>query len=203
VGTIAESGDEITTIDPVKCAYEMTNASLDQQFGTDPAFLVPAIAHSDQVRAVFSRFPAGVVALCALVGGSPYGMIATSLAVGVSYDPPMALFSVRNKSVTWPVLKTARRVGASVLAEHQSTTCRQLAAKGVDRFAGLRTRATAHGSLFVEGASSWMDCEVAGELLAGDHTVITFRVHHVGHGPETPLLFHNGRFPRMRHEQLS
>ena len=181
----------------------MTTADLDPRFGTDVAVLAPAVAHSDQVRAVFGGFPAAVVALCAVVGGSPYGMVATSLAVGVSYDPPMALFSVRNDSLTWPVLKTAGRVGASVLAEHQGAACRQLAAKGVDRFAGLSTRATQHGSLFVEGASSWMDCEVAGELPAGDHTVITFRIHQVGQGPEPPLLFHNGQFPRMRHERVS
>ena len=30
-----------------------------------------------------------------------------------------------------------------------------------------------------------------------------FRIHQVGHGPETPLLFHAGRFPRMRHERVS
>ncbi len=181
----------------------MTTADLERCFGTDAAVLAPAIAHSDHVRAVFSGFPAAVVALCAVVGGEPYGMVATSLAVGVSFDPPMTLFSVRNDSLTWPVLKTARRIGASVLAEHQSAACRQLAAKGVDRFAGLSTQVTEHGSLFVEGASSWMDCEVTGELPAGDHTVIIFRVHQVGQGPETPLLFHNGRFPRMRHERVS
>lgn len=181
----------------------MTLADLDRRFGTDAAVLAPAVAHSDQVRAVFSGFPAAVVALCATVGGAPHGMVATSLAVGVSYDPPMALFSARNDSETWPVLKAAGRIGASVLAEHQGTACRQLAAKGVDRFAGISTYAAGHGPLFVEGASCWMDCEVAGELPAGDHTVITFRIHQVGHGPDTPLLFHNGRFPRMRHEHGS
>ncbi|MEU9092434.1 flavin reductase family protein [Streptomyces sp. NPDC048428] len=181
----------------------MTLAGLDRRFGTDAAVLVPAVAHSDQVRAVFGGFPAAVVALCAVVDGAPYGMVATSLAVGVSYDPPMALFSARNDSSTWPVLKKAGRIGASVLAEHQGAACRQLAAKDADRFAGLSTRVTGHGPLFVEGASSWMDCEVAGELAAGDHTVITFRIHQVGHGPETPLLFHDGRFPRMRHEHIS
>jgi flavin reductase (DIM6/NTAB) family NADH-FMN oxidoreductase RutF len=180
----------------------VTRADHDRLFGTDAAVLVPAVAHSAQVRAVFGGFPAAVVALCAVVCGAPYGMVATSLAVGVSYDPPMALFSVRNDSLTWPVLRTVGRIGASVLAEHQGTACRQLAAKGADRFAGLSTRATGHGSLFVEGASSWMDCEVAGELPAGDHTVITFRIHQVGHGPAVPLLFHNGAFPRMRHDRV-
>ncbi|MER5277165.1 flavin reductase family protein [Streptomyces sp. NPDC002809] len=181
----------------------MTLAGLDRRFGTDAAVLAPAVAHSDQVRAVFGGFPAAVVALCAVVDGAPYGMVATSLAVGVSYDPPMALFSARNDSSTWPVLRKAGRIGASVLAEHQGAACRQLAAKDADRFAGLSTRVTGHGPLFVEGASSWMDCEVVGELAAGDHTVITFRIHQVGQGPETPLLFHDGRFPRMRHEHIS
>ncbi|MFE5792041.1 flavin reductase family protein [Streptomyces sp. NPDC056503] len=181
----------------------MTLAGLDRRFGTDVAVLAPAISHSDQVRAVFGGFPAAVVALCGTVGGAPYGMIATSLAVGVSFDPPMALFSVRNDSSTWPVLKRAGRIGVSVLSEGQAVACRQLAAKDADRFAGLDTHATLHGSLFLRDASSWMDCEIAGELPAGDHTVVTFRIHQVGHGPGTPLLYHDGRFPRMRHEHLS
>ncbi|MFF7474484.1 flavin reductase [Streptomyces sp. NPDC008092] len=178
----------------------MTIAGLNRRFGTDAAALAPAVAHSDQIRAVFGGFPAAVVALCAEVGGSRYGMIATSLTVGVSYDPPMALFSAHNDSSTWPVLKTAGRVGASVLAEHQSAACHQLAAKGVDRFADLDIHTTPHGPLFIEGASSWMDCEITGELPAGDHTIITFRIHQIGHSPHTPLIYHNGHFPRIQHD---
>jgi flavin reductase (DIM6/NTAB) family NADH-FMN oxidoreductase RutF len=172
-----------------------------QDFGDDVATMAPAVANSNEVRTVFNGFPAAVGALCALVDGQPQGMVATSLAVGVSYNPPMVSFSVRNDSSTWPILQGASRIGISVLAEGQGPACRQLASKDADRFAGLDVTATDEGALFISGAITWMDCEIAGELPAGDHTVGTFLVHEVGHTSAAhPLLFHNGRFPRMRHE---
>jgi flavin reductase (DIM6/NTAB) family NADH-FMN oxidoreductase RutF len=168
-------------------------------FGSDPGTMLPASPGSAQVRAVFGGFPAAVGALCALVDGQPQGLVATSMTVGVSYDPPMVLFAVRNDSTTWPRLRSARRIGISVLGEDQGAVCRQIAAKG-DRFAGLRTVTTPEGALFVGGAISWLDCSVASEVLAGDHAVVILRVLAVGHDEQVaPLVFHRSGFPVLRH----
>lgn len=170
------------------------------EFGNDVRTMAPAIAHSSEVKAVFNGFPAAVGALCAEVDGVPHGMVATSLAVGVSYDPPMVMFSVRNDSSTWPTLRKAGRIGISVLAANQGDVCRQIAAKDGNRFDGLDASISDQGSLFIGGAVTWMDCEIVGELPAGDHTVITFGVHEVSHCRQTPpLVFHNGRFPQLQH----
>ena len=174
---------------------------LEVEFGAGLYAVAPALANSEQVRTVFNGFPAAVGVLCAEVDGEPRGMVATSLAVGVSYDPPMVLFSVRNDSSTWPLLRRSSRIGISVLSEDQGIVCRQIAAKDGDRFSGLETKVTDDGSLFVDGALTWMDCEVAGEMPAGDHTVVTFLVHTVSHCRDvTPLIFHNSRFPRLLHD---
>lgn len=182
----------------------MSTVEVHTQFGDHVRSMAPAVANSMEVRAVFNGFPAAVAALCAVVDGEPQGMVATSLAVGVSYDPPMVMFSVRNASSTWPILQRASRIGISILAEDQSAACRQISSKDADRFADLGTWATDDGALFIDGATTWMDCEISGDLLTGDHTVVTFLVNEVGHARETaPLLFHNGRFPRIRHEEIA
>ncbi len=174
-------------------------------FGDDVHDMAPAAPGSPQVRTIFSSFPAAVGALCAVVDGELCGMIATSLSVGVSYDPPMVLFSVRNDSTTWPILRTAGRIGISVLSQGQHELCRQLASKNTaGRFAGLDVQAGEGGALFIGGASTWLNCEVSGDFAAGDHTVITFLVNEVGHsGDVSPLVFHNGRFPRLVHDEMS
>lgn len=88
-------------------------------FGADLGTMLPAEPGSAQIKAVFNGFPAAVGALAALVDGQPHGLVATSVTVGVSYDPPMVLFSVSNDSTTWPRLRRARRIGISVLGEDQ------------------------------------------------------------------------------------
>jgi len=169
-------------------------------FGAEVSSWADAVAHSSQVRRVFSAFPAAVGVLCADVGGVPLGIVATSLAVGVSYDPPMALFAVRRESSTWPSLQRASRIGISILSEHQGMTCRQIAsAHSADRFSGVGLVRTDSGGLFIDGAVTWMDCSIADSLRAGDHSIVTFLVHRVGHKTDArPLLFHNGGFPRIR-----
>ncbi|WP_244278137.1 flavin reductase family protein [Gordonia westfalica] len=147
----------------------------------------------------FSAFPAAVGALCAVVDGEPRGLVATSLAVGVSYAPPMVSFSVRNESTTWPILSRADRIGISVLTEDQGAVCRKLAGQDGDRFSDVRTTVTPSGALFVDDASTWMECAIAGAAPVGDHTIVTFEVLSVGHErAASPLIFRNNGFLRLR-----
>ena len=157
---------------------------------------MPAEAHSTQVRAVFDAFPSAVAAICAVVDGVEHGLVVTSMTVGVSYDPPMVLFSARNESLTWPRLRHARRIGVSVMGAGQGEQCRQLAsAKGADRFAGLDAVVTTEGALFLVGAATWMSCSISDIVPAGDHSVVLMMIHEVGHATDTePLVFHRSRF---------
>ncbi|GAA4397965.1 flavin reductase family protein [Tsukamurella soli] len=177
----------------------MTHVDIGTPFGDSVTAMAPASSHSPQVRTVFNGFPSAVAAICAVVDGRPRGLVATSLTVGVSYEPPMVMFSVRNQSATWPVLRRASRLGITILGETQSGVCRQIASTGDTQFADVDLVVAEHGSVFIgSGALTWMDCEVAGELPSGDHTVITLVIHEVGHATrESPLLFHNGRFPHL------
>ncbi|WP_349263643.1 flavin reductase family protein, partial [Actinocrinis sp.] len=88
------------------------------------------------LRRVFGAFPTGVTALAALVDGVPVGMAANSFT-SVSLDPPLVSVCVATASATWPSLRRANRIGVSVLSHRQETASRQLAARGIDRFAGL------------------------------------------------------------------
>ncbi|WP_320443228.1 flavin reductase family protein [Rhodococcus opacus] len=118
------------------------------------------MADHSELRSALGFFPSGIAALCATVDVKPVGLVATSFSVGVSYDPPLVLFSIQNSSRTWPCLRTAERLGVSILGEGQDHVCRQLASRTRYRFAGLETIRTEHNSLLLHGSALWLDCEI-------------------------------------------
>jgi flavin reductase (DIM6/NTAB) family NADH-FMN oxidoreductase RutF len=145
------------------------------------------------LRQVFGAFPTGVTALAGMVGATPVGMAASSFT-SVSLDPPLACVCVARTSTTWPRLRRSERLGVSVLGHGQREACRRLAARGVDRFAGLGWRATPDGAVLLAGASAWFDCSVESEIRAGDHQVVLLGVHRLGRDPRvSPLVFHSSR----------
>lgn len=158
-------------------------------------YLRPAIAHSPQVREVLGNIPTAVAALCAVVDGEPRGLIATSLAVGVSYDPPMVSFSAQNSSTTWPHLRRAERIGLSVLSDAQTDECRQIASRSGSRFADLETMPTARGGLLVLRAAAWLECSISAVVPAGDHELVLLQVEGVDMRPGAePLIHHRSGF---------
>ncbi|WP_347359762.1 flavin reductase family protein, partial [Streptomyces sp. 150FB] len=156
---------------------------------------------STELRRVFGAFPSGVTAVAALVDGVPAGLAASSFT-SVSLDPPLVSVCVAHNSTTWPLLRDRARLGVSVLGAHQERACRQLAARGTDRFAGLGWRATPDGAVLIDDASAWFDCTVENHIRAGDHDIVLLRVHELdADHAVAPLVFHTGRFRRLESAQ--
>ncbi|MGP2439937.1 flavin reductase family protein [Streptomyces sp. JW3] len=161
--------------------------------------LIPTAADTRVVRAAFAGFPSGVVALSARLTDGPSVLIASSFTVGVSLDPPLVSFAVRDGSRTWPALRTAGRIGVSVLGADQGALCRRLASPDhTTRFADEPVDVTAEGAVFFPGAPVWLDCSVYEEVPAGDHRVVLLEVHRLWHDSAAePLVFHGSAFRRL------
>lgn len=157
----------------------------------------PAGLDSRRLRQAFSCFPSGVTAVCALADGEPAGMAVSSFTT-VSLTPPLVSVCIQNSSETWPRLRGRPRLGLSVLGEEQHQACRQLSAKGADRFAGLSWQAAADGAVYLRSAVAWFSCSVSGQLPAGDHTIALLEIHALRTAAgSAPLVFHNSRFRRL------
>jgi flavin reductase (DIM6/NTAB) family NADH-FMN oxidoreductase RutF len=149
------------------------------------------------LRRAYGCFPSGVAAVCALADGSPAGLAASSF-VAVSLDPPLVSLCVQHTSTTWPRLRTAPRLGVSVLAEDQQAVCRDLAATDGDRFARVGWSAVEDGAVLVHGSALWLDCAAHREVEAGDHVLVLLAVHRLQVPPGmAPLVFHGSRFHRL------
>ncbi|RYF59244.1 MAG: flavin reductase [Comamonadaceae bacterium] len=145
----------------------------------------------EKLRASFGGFPSGVAALCAYVDEQPVGLVATSFTVGVSFEPPLVLFSIQHTSRTWLRLRAAPRLGVSILGMGQADACMQLASRTRDRFEGLDLVRTESDSILLGGASMWMECERHSEFTAGDHEVVVLAVTGVATAEDTaPLIYH-------------
>lgn len=111
----------------------------------------------------------------------------------------MVSVCVARTSTTWPLLRHVSRLGVSVLGAHQEQACRQLSARGVDRFAELSWRAGADDGVFLEGSSAWLDCSIEREIPAGDHDIVLLRVHDLDADADVaPLVFHGSQFRQLQ-----
>jgi flavin reductase (DIM6/NTAB) family NADH-FMN oxidoreductase RutF len=154
---------------------------------------------SARFRSILSRFATGVVAITAIDqdSGLPTGLAANSFT-SVSLDPPLVAFCVAHTSTTWPRLRGADRHCVNILSEPQLDVCKQLAAKGCDKFADLEWTASPSGSPVLKETLAWLECSIEHEYVAGDHVIVVAQVHHLDkHHDGEPLLFYQGGYGRF------
>jgi flavin reductase (DIM6/NTAB) family NADH-FMN oxidoreductase RutF len=162
--------------------------------GDAPVVRVPA-APTDPaaVRGMFAQHPTGIVAICAEVDGARHGMIATSFTVGVSFTPPLVLFSAQLSSRTWPEIARAGTIGVSVLGAGNAAVVSAMSSRSGERFSQVRVARTEGGAVLVDGARMWLECRVhmTGEM--GDHRLVVLEV--LGGSSQRqvpPLTYHDG-----------
>ncbi|TDT33579.1 flavin reductase (DIM6/NTAB) family NADH-FMN oxidoreductase RutF [Naumannella halotolerans] len=159
-----------------------------------PVAIVPPVPTDPAaLRGMFAQHPDGITAVAACPdGATPVGMVVTSFSVGISFDPPLVLFSAQSSSRTWRQLAGASRLGVSVLAAQHAVAVRQLASRSGDRFAGIDIHRTESGAVFVDGARLWLECSIYSETEVGDHRLVLLEVHSASsHRTAAPLIYHD------------
>ena len=151
------------------------------------------------LRRAFAGFPSGVAAVSALIGIQPAVFVASSFTVGVSENPPLVLFAVRKASTTWQSLRTASAIGISVLGEQLAQSVRQLAGSDVSaRLTGIQTTAVASGAVFLDHATTWLECSIDDVHTAGDHDIVVLRVRALRSDfDRNPLIWHRSGFTTL------
>lgn len=156
-----------------------------------------------EFRRVLGSFASGVTVITAPSAGEeggPAGFACQSFA-SLSLEPPLVCFMVGRTSTTWPRIARAGVFCVNVLSAGQGELCRAFAVSGADKFAGVAyDAAPVSGSPRLAGAAAWIDCSVHAVHTGGDHLIVVGRVDALGtQEPGEPLLFHRGRFARIRH----
>jgi flavin reductase (DIM6/NTAB) family NADH-FMN oxidoreductase RutF len=122
----------------------------------------------------------------------PHGTTVSAFC-SLSLEPPMVLVSLQTDSDLLALIRRTRRFGLNVLAQGQSGIATVFARRGVDRFADLAWSLSC-GLPRLAGVASWVACEVADFIVAGDHVIVTGLTHEADHHDEPGLVYQHRRF---------
>ncbi len=146
------------------------------------------MATGEELRAVLRRQPAGVVVVTVDLEGERLGLTVASF-VSLALEPPLVGISIARQAALHELLRAAGGFGVSLLAADQVELARRFA-RGVPPLVlwhGVEARAGTRAPL-LDGAVGWLECAVAAEHDAGDHTFFVGLVERAEPGAAGPAL---------------
>jgi flavin reductase len=147
------------------------------------------VTGGDDLLALMRDVPAAVVVVTVDAGGQRIGLTITSFT-SLSLEPPLVGVSVARHAALHELVREAGVFAVSLLATGQEHLAQHFA-RGVPPiglWSGIATRDGALGAPLLEGALGWLECEVAGEHPAGDHTLFVGAVAAAERGPGREAL---------------
>lgn len=152
-------------------------------------------------RLALAQFATGVtVVTVEREPGRVHGMTANSFT-SVSLDPLLILVCVDARAKLLPLLQQKRRFGVSILKDGQQDISEFFARGEVpeteEARLGICYRYTPDGIPLIEGTLCHLACTLAGEHVAGDHTVCLGKVEFAEVFPGQPLIFLGGEYRRI------
>jgi flavin reductase (DIM6/NTAB) family NADH-FMN oxidoreductase RutF len=136
----------------------------------------------DELRALFREVPSPVSVVTVDVAGQSAGLTVDSL-VGIA---------LRRHAALHELLREAGSFAVSVLGAGQEHLAQHFA-RGVPPiglWTGIDIREGELGAPLIEGAFGWIECRLAAEHPAGDHTFFVGDVVSARHGPAREPLVH-------------
>jgi flavin reductase (DIM6/NTAB) family NADH-FMN oxidoreductase RutF len=168
---------------------------MDSKTGVPDADLVNdgwRVDTEPDIRPIMATFPTGVSVVTTLDHGrSPWGITCTSLC-SVAVRPPILLVCIRGESPTLAAMLSSGAFAVNLLHSGAQSVAELFASGARDRFHRIvwDMRDGDGGPHLDCAAHAIADCTVMADTLAGDHTIVTGRVHQasVTHHPR-PLLY--------------
>ena len=145
----------------------------------------------DELRALMRELPHPVSVVTVDVGGQKAGLTIVSL-VSLSLEPPLVGVAVRRQAALHELMRAAGAFAVSILAAEQDGLAQHFA-RGVPPIAlwhGIEARDGELGAPLLEGAAGWIECRLASEHPAGDHTFFVGDVVSAARGPGREALVH-------------
>lgn len=144
-------------------------------------------------RDTCGQFCTGVVVVAGLENDALVGLAAQSF-VSLSLAPPLISFSPAKTSTSWPRIRPLGNFCVNVLAADQQAVSDAFAQAG--KAADVGWRKTAAGAPILDGAMAYVECGLAAEHDAGDHTIVVGDVRGFAIlRPEVrPLLYFRGGY---------
>ncbi len=150
------------------------------------------MASGDELRNVLRRHPAGVTVVTVDLDGERLGLTVASL-VSLALAPPLVGISIARGAALHELLRGAAGFAVSLLGAEQVGLAQHFS-RGMPPIAlwsGIDARESARGPLLA-GALGWLECGLAAEHPAGDHTFFVGAVERAETDAGAPALVRVG-----------
>ena len=152
--------------------------------------------NSEIFRSAWSKFPTGVTVITSNDReDNIHGMTANAI-LSVSNEPPMVIVSVGIDRHSNSYITDNKRFGVNILADDQTEWAEYYALQPEKRgneFPG-DFRKSDSGMGIIDGALTFMDCEVTETYEVGDHTLFLGTVIYAEGHDGWPLVYHEGDY---------
>jgi 3-hydroxy-9,10-secoandrosta-1,3,5(10)-triene-9,17-dione monooxygenase reductase component len=153
----------------------------------------------DDLKGVLARFCTGVAIITGHDGEAPAGFTCQSLT-SVSLDPPLILICPSRSSASWPVIRASGHFGVNILSSAQQPLAQRFAISGGDKFSGISWQPGVLGCPHIDSCVAYIECRIADEMPAGDHTIVLGLVEELQIGDSAaPLLFYRSGYTKLDH----
>jgi 3-hydroxy-9,10-secoandrosta-1,3,5(10)-triene-9,17-dione monooxygenase reductase component len=146
-------------------------------------------------------FPTGVTVVTSWRRDAPVGSTINAFC-SVSLDPPLLLICLDLANPICEPVRSCGVFGVNILSAEGGRDLAMRFARMAEeeRFNDLAWRAQDGGAPQLGAAPMFIDCRVQDIHTAGDHLVLIGRGVRTEHASsDTPLLYHRGAFPALRH----
>ena len=148
------------------------------------------------LRDAFGCFATGITVVTTVdERGEKYGVTANSFT-SLSLEPPLCLFCLDNKALSFAAFQEARHFAVNVLAQEQEALSSNFARSNADKWNGVAYETWATGAPILPGCLANLECDVEATHEGGDHVIIVGRVRDMTYrdGNCRPLLYYRGRY---------
>ena len=132
----------------------------------------------NEVAALFGRLTQGVYVV-GVSDGEERDAFTAAWVMQVSFDPLLLALSINPDHASYPLLHAGRGFTVNVLKQGQLDLARCFGTRSgrdEDKLAGIPWRPGRTGAPILEDALAYFDCELSGEMGAGDHDLTLGRV---------------------------
>jgi len=147
----------------------------------------------EELRALMREVPVPVSVVTVTAGGLSAGLTVDSV-VSLSLEPPLVGIALGRHAALHELVREAGCFAVSVLGSGQEHLAQHFA-RGVPPiglWTGVEIRSGELGAPLIEGALGWIECRLAAEHPAGDHTFFVGDAVSIQRGPAREALVHLG-----------
>jgi flavin reductase (DIM6/NTAB) family NADH-FMN oxidoreductase RutF len=149
-----------------------------------------------EFRNALGCFATGVTVITTVDrSGAPVGITVNSFT-SLSLDPPMVLFCLDRKAMSFDAFRQNRHFVVNMLREDQQAVSAQFARSNIDKWNGVKFEMGENGCPILAGCIANLQCDVDSVYEGGDHVIVVGRATDIAYQAEPcrPLLYYRGRY---------